>query len=589
MSTEKMIALCLSGGGLRATLFHLGLVKALRNHSFDGTPALQCVSEIYSVSGGSILAAHMVRNWSAYIGDDDAFAAVEKRLLAFARRNVRDRVLRRWALPAFSASRGKLLQAEYRALVGSGTIGEGHAAAGKPPRVYILATSFKTGELCSFSADRFEIMRRAGKELTTIAADGSRVPLAYAAAASSAFPPMFPPLALTPTMVGADAGEEFREPVYLSDGGVYDNLGFEKFLSNQALGVSRATMLIGSNAGGSFRTEAKSRFAGIFSRNVRASDIMMRRVLESTEDAIQRLADVDYVPVKIGDTHDDPALPADVQRELRSVRTDLDYFGPALAQLLVDHGCRIGTAALTGQGAALRGDVSAAAASADPEKTAKIARGAAKRSFWSLFLDFRDWTLPILWAAALALGYYGYATVRESRRAAALEKQAEKDKWRVDFADEIWDAYSRGDAEKVASLLGREGRKSNPFTDAEPDGARPAPPPPPTAPAAGGEPALPAAAYRQKVYIQFAGSLKREQIVALNRRLAQAGWAVQGSSGERIGTAAGRHEIRYSADNRAAAEALARAIDDAAIIRAPVTTRALPIISRDVLEIWISN
>jgi len=30
------IALCLSGGGLRATLFHLGLIKALRTHGRNG-------------------------------------------------------------------------------------------------------------------------------------------------------------------------------------------------------------------------------------------------------------------------------------------------------------------------------------------------------------------------------------------------------------------------------------------------------------------------------------------------------------------------------------------------------------------------
>lgn len=34
------IALCLSGGGLRAPLFHLGLIKALRSQVIGGTCAL---------------------------------------------------------------------------------------------------------------------------------------------------------------------------------------------------------------------------------------------------------------------------------------------------------------------------------------------------------------------------------------------------------------------------------------------------------------------------------------------------------------------------------------------------------------------
>jgi Patatin-like phospholipase len=92
------IALCLSGGGLRATLFHLGVVKALREDVVDGRSALSRVAEIYSVSGGSILALHMLLNWERYVGEQVPFAEVENELIAFAGRNVRDRILRRWIL-----------------------------------------------------------------------------------------------------------------------------------------------------------------------------------------------------------------------------------------------------------------------------------------------------------------------------------------------------------------------------------------------------------------------------------------------------------------------------------------------------------
>lgn len=591
------IALCLSGGGLRATLFHLGLIKALRSHEIDGQTVLRRVGEIYSVSGGSILAAHLVRNWQGYCGDDASFAALERQILAFARRNLRDRVLRRWILSLSTLARGHLLQREYRALLGSGSVADCYAddAAGLP-RLHILATSFKTGELCSFSGARFEIARRDGKTLTTITADGRRLPLAYAAAASSAFPPMFPPLALKPDMLGTDNGEDFREPLYLSDGGVYDNLGFEKFLTNHATGASDATMLIGSNAGGSFKTEAKSRFAGLFSRNVRASDIMMRRVLEGTEDAIQKLANVDYVPVKIGDTREDPGLASETQRELRSVRTDLDFFGPALAAMLVDHGYRIGAAVLAERGATSRPDVSLRPTSAAPANAERIIRTAAKRSFLSLALDFRDWTLPILWIVALSLSYGGFTIVKSYldeqdnlRTTKANYDSILRNVERMDAFRDSDDLLFQREFDDIRKKLGI--LKEQPRTDYQ-TATEQAAPPAPTAPVVTApvqEAPLPSVSYPQKIYIQFAGTLTREQIVGLNANLKAAGWNVQGKSGERLSSAAGLHEIRYSGNNEAAARALAETIDRTRLIPGTVTTRPLSIIEKDVLELWMSN
>mgnify|MGYP005712028547 CR=1 FL=1 len=64
------LGLALSGGGFRATLYHLGVIRYLRDIG-----ALQEVSDIASVSGGSILAAHLVLNWDKYTGDEDEFSA----------------------------------------------------------------------------------------------------------------------------------------------------------------------------------------------------------------------------------------------------------------------------------------------------------------------------------------------------------------------------------------------------------------------------------------------------------------------------------------------------------------------------------
>src|SRR5688572_23962883 len=53
------IALCLSGGGYRAALFHLGALRCLSEAGI-----LKNVDSVSSVSGGSILAAYLVRRMS---------------------------------------------------------------------------------------------------------------------------------------------------------------------------------------------------------------------------------------------------------------------------------------------------------------------------------------------------------------------------------------------------------------------------------------------------------------------------------------------------------------------------------------------
>ena len=87
------IGLALSGGGFRATLYHLGLARFLRDARI-----LPNVTHITSVSGGSIFAGHLVLNWDRYNGSDSEFDAAAAELLAFVRLDVRNRILRRYLL-----------------------------------------------------------------------------------------------------------------------------------------------------------------------------------------------------------------------------------------------------------------------------------------------------------------------------------------------------------------------------------------------------------------------------------------------------------------------------------------------------------
>lgn len=84
------LGLALSGGGFRATLFHLGVVRYLRD-----TNQLQDVTDIASVSGGSILAAHLVLNWDRYSGDDERFAEAAAEIVRFVKFDVRNHIVRR--------------------------------------------------------------------------------------------------------------------------------------------------------------------------------------------------------------------------------------------------------------------------------------------------------------------------------------------------------------------------------------------------------------------------------------------------------------------------------------------------------------
>ena len=86
----KRIGLALSGGGFRATLFHLGVVRFLRD-----THLLQQVNEIASVSGGSILSAHLVLNWKLYTGSDEEFSRAATDIIKFVQFDVRNHVARR--------------------------------------------------------------------------------------------------------------------------------------------------------------------------------------------------------------------------------------------------------------------------------------------------------------------------------------------------------------------------------------------------------------------------------------------------------------------------------------------------------------
>lgn len=245
---RKRIGLALSGGGFRATLFHLGMVRFLRDAGI-----LPSVTHVTSVSGGSVLAAHLVLNWDRYIGTPDQFDAVAAEVIKFTRLDVRNRIVRRapLALPIHLArwlmrmhgdrrlTRTGMLEMYYQHFLYGDTC---MFQLPEHPQLHILSTNLTEGSLCSFTREGVIFQKRLPGELfrfERLHAGLATVPLAVTA--SSAFPGFFPPLQVNGAEVGA-AGGQFNRQVF-TDGGVFDNLGVRMFRNIERTWIGREAQL----------------------------------------------------------------------------------------------------------------------------------------------------------------------------------------------------------------------------------------------------------------------------------------------------------------------------------------------------------
>jgi NTE family protein len=242
------VGLCLSGGGYRAMVFHLGALIRLNQLGM-----LRSLDRVSSVSGGSITAGLLGLRWTSLSWDASDRATnlqslVVQPILEFSERSIDVRsVLGGLFTPGVTVSE-KVVRQYDRHLFRGATL-QDLPAGGTGPRFVINATSVQTGKLVRFSrpyvAD-YTVGR--WRDPTTRLAD--------AVAASSAFPPVLSPHRLTPKGTfdtwgrTAHYGEEFRKELVLTDGGVYDNLGLQT-------AWSRCATLLVSDGGGSLKASAK--------------------------------------------------------------------------------------------------------------------------------------------------------------------------------------------------------------------------------------------------------------------------------------------------------------------------------------------
>jgi predicted acylesterase/phospholipase RssA len=434
------LGLALSGGGFRATLFHLGVVRFLRD-----AEALRDVTDIASVSGGSVLAAHLALNWEQCNGDDQAFAQAASQIVKFVQFDVRNHVVRRlpllyllralarltpWRTRSLSAN--SFLEHYYRTqLYGDRCLHE----LPESPRFHILTTNVSNGGLSVFNRSGLYIQQRSAQGAGAFDfVPGQLASIPKVVCASSAFPGFFPPVAISAADLGVHEGQFATE--WFTDGGVYDNLGTRAFLWLNQTNREFDQILV-SDAGKPFQVLTNAEL-GLIGQSVRATDILWDRVWQLERENFGHRPEFLFIPITdTVDPGEDPtALHPVVQPEIQTIRTDLDRFSPTEINALAKHGYEVARQvyrAHSPPGAHPAPDSPPWAPLPDyegPRPTranswtapatllARKLRPSGRRRVYSTLLDPRDWPSYVYVAlAALLFLYVPYQIYKLHRRA----------------------------------------------------------------------------------------------------------------------------------------------------------------------------
>ncbi len=357
-AASHRIGLALSGGGIRAAVFHLGVLRRL---AFERL--LESVSVVSTVSGGSLVTAAIVSQAGMkWPSSDDYLRSVYPEL----RRRITSTDLFSlgsigWAgLAEFNLrlvrSRAHVLATMLERVWGvSGRLGD----LPDTPQWLINTTCIDTGKNWRFS-------KREMGDWTFGRHYAPDVPVALAAAASAAVPYVIGAMSLPLP----DAGWWETDPaarVRLWDGGAYDNMVLEA-LSKPGRGLRSCDFLICSDASGPLRPPGSSPLAALFrgrlssprlfdvaGDQIRAlrSRMLIADIAAGTVDGVLlRMGNsVRAVDVKTGTTR--PAtfydgFQTDEQAEL-ALRHPTDLKAPSEAQfdMLARHGFEIADVTLT--------------------------------------------------------------------------------------------------------------------------------------------------------------------------------------------------------------------------------------------------
>lgn len=328
------IAISLSGGGLRATLFQLGIVLYLANAG-----ELKNVKAIVSISGGSILAAHLSMHWKRVIGRPEDCGRVATELILFVQGNIRNSAITKWlwsrllVIPWFlrSWSRFAFLEKEYRRHFGEFTLGNILSGNGIPQFAFV-ATDAITHHRVALTPDGIF-----GFEFDGHLAEGpiiaQGVHLSLAVALSSCFPPVFN----TPCLTNKDLGitfDEFKGSLSPNDGGVAGNLGIEVFNALKELQIFEAKRFV-------FCDAEKAHANQPFNTPLASIDAQGAALSASARQIVKQLGPTACLLVFADRPPENAGLPFRVLTKLASYRTDLDRPTWPECLALMTHGAAI--------------------------------------------------------------------------------------------------------------------------------------------------------------------------------------------------------------------------------------------------------
>jgi NTE family protein len=234
---QPAVAVALSGGGFRASLAGLGVLRFLADAGL-----LAQVRHVSSVSGGSVASGVFARHYPAVEAAGFTRAAVDEHVIAPFVRKVATRSLSRTMLPQAwklvgRTNRTDLLADEFdRWFLGGMALSDLPVAC----RFMINAANTTTSVRFVFERDRI-----GDYVIGYVPTRPTGLRLAQAVAASAAVPGMLAPMVLDRTIAfPCQRGRDVR----LVDGGAYDNSGLE------AVDTLADSLLVALNAGGLFVT-----------------------------------------------------------------------------------------------------------------------------------------------------------------------------------------------------------------------------------------------------------------------------------------------------------------------------------------------
>ena len=338
----------MSGGGFRAALFALGVLRYLAEAGQLGK-----VRAVSAVSGGSVAAAVLADRWPELAAAHFTAAAFDEHvsgpfLEIVTGKNLRNRGIARWAVTRIVPKRRRL-GSSLGITMGTHLL-RARNVVDLPPGLQVILTST---DLASGRAFRVSKDFIGGWEFGYVATPPS-LSLAIAIAASTAVPFLFPPVHLRTHGLG------LRDPppeLSLVDGGVYDNLGLEWFQGwdrGRPAGARPCNFVLAVDASGPLRSAFRKFGWGrslLRSKDAQYAQTRASRVRWFVDQMIAGhmrglLIQIDKGPARFRPPEGVPlvadaasgALPVGFADALTGLRTDLDRFLPEEADLLMYHG-----------------------------------------------------------------------------------------------------------------------------------------------------------------------------------------------------------------------------------------------------------